>query len=169
VSEPEPDIKWKLGYLGYTKGTSHTGVPLKEGKRDVRFAPMQIVLRKEWKKPGYGYYGKVIDMIAGLDPKAFPDIAIGAAPVYLYERTCRRYLNKALLSDELMATLEAHLVARYDKMNQPQRCIMKLNDAGGFDVDLTVASGPFYMEAALAIEHNHPDKLTPLQPGARWT
>lgn len=142
------------------QGKTHNGFhPSPGAKADPRFAPLVIVMNPEWAKRAPGWVRVITDTALKWQAgDKFPDTPTFANPAYITEWALRHYFKKAMLADDVYEALGEWVIADEKNWNAPQRSMMKVTPEG-LELDMTKATGPFYLDTLLAIEIIYADKL----------
>jgi len=80
-------------------------------------------------------------------------------PSFLTEWGLRKHLKKALLSDVIFDKLKAYIEAHEEDWNDVNRSMYVVEDGKITDIGFMQASGPFYLESLLYIEHHFDQNL----------
>lgn len=142
---------------------SHNGVEHSAGDVDPRFAPLIIVVRRDWlANMPEPYKTRQDEALTWAVGAKFPD-TVWATPVFFTEWALRHYCHKALLADDLFAALEAHLISVYDDWNAPAKCMTKIV-GGRIIVDMTTSTGPFYLDSVACIDKHYATRCRDWRP-----
>lgn len=126
---------------------------------DPRFAPLVIVMNPLWRKAMPPWIKHRLDEALKWTPETVAGEMHLRTPAYLTEWALRNYLDKALLADDVFDALHVYVMAHADGWNDCARSIITVAPSGKITVDMTKASGPFYLDGVLAIEIHYADRL----------